>query len=61
MGTIKGVPLLPFGVLVTEVWNIGKDTNHHMALVDHVKMNSWWKFGECSTHRYCNIDLYISF
>ena len=29
-----------------------KDTNHHMASVDHIKMNSWCKFGECSTHRF---------
>ena len=30
-----------------------------MASVDYVKMNSWCMFGECSTHRYCNIDLSI--
>ena len=32
-----------------------------MASVDHDKMNSLYKFGECSTHRYCNIDLTIIF
>ena len=37
-----------------------KDTNHHVASVDHVKMNSWCKFGECSTNNYCNMDLTIS-
>ena len=37
-----------------------KDTNHHVVSVDHVKMNSWCKFGECSTNRYCIIDLTIS-
>ena len=29
-----------------------KDTNNHVVSVDHVKMNSWCKFGECSTNRY---------
>ena len=43
MGTIAGAPLLPFCVLVTEAWNVGQDTNHHMASVDHVKMNSCCK------------------
>ena len=31
------------------------------ALVDHVKMNSWCKFGACVTLRYCKMDLTISF
>ena len=30
-----------------------------MASVDHVKMNSWWKFGECSTNRYYYPILYL--
>ena len=48
---------LPFCVLVTEVWNVSQGHYHHVASVDHVKMNSWCKFGECSTNRYCNIRL----
>ena len=35
-----------------EMYN--KDTNCHVASVDHVKMNSWCKFGECSAHMHCN-------
>ena len=31
-----------------------------MVSIDHVKMNSWCKFGECSTNRYHNVDLIIS-
>ena len=38
-----------------------KDTNHPVVSVYHVKMNSWCKFGECITPRYCKIDLTISF
>ena len=39
-----------------------KNTNHHKASVDHVTINSWYKFGACSTctHRYCNIELIVS-
>ena len=44
MGTITGASLLPLCVLVTEAWYVGQDTNHHVALVDHVKMNSWCKY-----------------
>ena len=37
------------------------DTNNHMTSVDHVKINSWCKFGECSTQVLYNlIDLTIS-
>ena len=37
-----------------EMWV--KDTNNNEKLVDHVKMNSWCKLGECSTPRYCETD-----
>ena len=49
MGTITGAPLLPFCVLVTKALNVGQGHYHHVASVDHVKMNSWYRFGECST------------
>ena len=38
----------------------GTQTTMWLALEHHVKMNSWCKFGECSTHRSCYIDLTIS-
>ena len=31
--------------------------NHHATSVDHVKINSWYKFGECITPKYCKMDL----
>ena len=51
METITGSPLFSLSVLVTEAWNIGLGTNHHIVSVDYVKINSWCKFGECSNHR----------
>ena len=39
--------------MVTQVWNVGQGhTDHKVTAIDHVEMNSWYKFGECSTHGY---------
>ena len=33
-----------------------KNTNHHMTSLDLVKMNSWCKFGECSSTPIGTVD-----
>ena len=53
----------PFCVLVTQAINVGQGHKLPCGTSDYVKMNSnsWCKFDESSTNRYCNIDLNISF
>ena len=44
-----------------QFWDFGYIlTFHHVASIDHVMVNSWCKFSECSTNRYYNIDFTIS-